>query len=814
MSKIARFCISDSVRSGAARPCSPDEFERLIDNVKLRETLDQLKLLAAGGDKEAYRRLKETLPVNLFHAMRYEGGKRSVDKAVRSGLVMFDVDHVADPAALWQAFIDKGGMVAFAVALAHRTPSDEGLRIVVERPDGISIADVQRQLADLLGVAYDTSTCDDARASFVVSRDRILYMDASHLWYPDEDTPDNRSRIEADNQRRFPSSKERRACLPPSTSQSLPPSNPGGGGAPGSVKENGSPCASEHNSQLSTVHSPLSTVKPPSFSGIAYTDIVRAYFEKKLGRQPLEGERNVQLLAAARDLWAITEGSEEKLRQIMPSMGLSDDEMDTIVHNAAAYRKANPIAKIPYLLWSVIKELEEKNDISTGIGDDFDEGMDEAVSDEVVEAEASIPTLPPVIKELVGIAPSGFKIPSVIACLAPLGTVLTRLRAPYIDGQMTFPGFHVVIEAPQASGKSFASRVVDTILRYVKEHDKVERAVEKEYERLARLNKNAKKQEEDPRVIIQCVPATISIAKILKRFDQSQGLGLFSFCCELDTLTKSNKRGAWSQKSDLYRIAFDGEEYGQDYMSENSYSTTVEARYNILSTGTPRALERMYADGEDGLVSRCIFGALGNQRYRSMPVWGRMTRQQQRTVDAKLHEAFALSFDETGRVMPEHEMSLPFLCGEMNIWLERKRLEAAKAGSIAIDTFRRRAALNGFRAGMMAHWLWGESPRRRKDVTAFALFIADLTLDGQLRRFANQLEVGEGQESPSLVLTRNNNRTIALYDSLPDVFTTADVAQAASEFLIKTPARNVIYGWKSAGLIEKTDVSQFRKLGG
>lgn len=195
------------------------------------------------------------------------------------------------------------------------------------------------------------------------------------------------------------------------------------------------------------------------------------------------------------------------------------------------------------------------------------------------------------------------------------------------------------------------------------------------------------------------------------------------------------------------------------------------------------------------------------------PVWGRMTRQQQRTVDAKLHEAFALSFDETGCVMPEHEMSLPFLCGEMNIWLERKRLEAAKAGSIAIDTFRRRAALNGFRAGMMAHWLWGESPRRRKDVTAFALFIADLTLDGQLRRFANQLEVGEGQESPSLVLTRNNNRTIALYDSLPDVFTTADVAHAASEFLIKTPARNVIYGWKSAGLIEKTDVSQFRKLG-
>ena len=815
MTRIARFCISDSVRSRAARPCSPEEFDRLIDNVQLRATLDQLKALVAAGDKEAYRTLKETLPVNLFHAMRYEDGKRSVNKAVRSGLVMFDVDHVADPTALWQAFIDKGGTKAFAVALAHRTPSDEGLRIVVERPDDVSIADVQRQLAELLGVAYDTSTCDDARASFVVSRDRILYMDASHLWYPDEDTPDNRARIEADNQRRYPSSKERRGASP---QQSLPQP---------SQREGAQSRRGEDNNASGQVSSPFegesegvsqedlggaSMGSSPSFSGIAYADIVRAYFDKKLGHQPLEGERNVQLLAAARDLWAITEGSEEKLRQILPSLGLSDDEMDNIVHNAAAYRKANPIAKIPYLLWSVIKELEEKNNVNTGIGDDFDESMDEAVPDEVVEAEANIPVLPPVIRELVSIAPSGFKIPTIIASLAPLGTALTRLRTPYIDGQMTFPGFHVVIEAPQASGKSFASRVVDTILRYVKERDKMERAVEKEYERKARLNKNAKKQEDDPRVIIQCVPATISIAKILKRFDQSQGLGLFSFCCELDTLTKTNKRGAWSQKSDLYRISFDGEEYGQDYMSDSSYSTTVQARYNILSTGTPKALERMYADGEDGLVSRCIFGALGNQRFRSMPVWGRLTRQQQRTIDAKLRDAFALSYDETGGVKPEYVMRMAFLCGEMNIWLERKRLEAAKAGSIAIDTFRRRAAVNGFRAGMMAHWLWGESPRRRKDVTDFALFIADLTLDGQLRRFADQLETGDVKDSPSLVLTRNTHRTVALYDVLPDVFTTADVTEHAGEFMIKTPARNVIYGWKTAGLIEKIDTNQFHKL--
>lgn len=769
---ISRICFTENVKSGAARPCSREEFDRIIDNAELPRTLDRLEALAADGDKEAYRTLKESLPVFCFHAMRYDGCRRLVKNAVRSGLVMLDVDHIDNPLTLYQRFVEKGGMKQFKVVCVYRTPSGKGLRFVFERTEDASIADDQLRLARFLDVAHDTSTCDDARASFAVSRDRFYFLAEDLLWYPDEDTPENRTRIEEENQRRYPSSEERGASPNPLL---------GEGAAD-------APIEAAYDASM-------------KFGELLYTDIIDRYFQKKLGHMPMEGERNVQLLAAARDLWAITEGSEEKLKQILPTLGLSDTEVDSVVHNAAAYRKANPIAKIPYLLWSVIKELEEEKKVDTGIGDEFDENVEEAVSDEVIEAEANIPALPPVIRELVAIAPPGFKIPSILASLAPMGTALTRLRAPYIDGQMTFPGFLVVIEAPQASGKSYASRVVDIILRYVKEHDKTERAVEREYERQTRLNKNAKKQEDDPRVIIQCVPATISIAKILKRFDQSCGLGLFSFSPEQDTLTKTNKRGAWSQKSDLYRIAFDGEEYGQDYMSENSYSTSVQVRYNLLTTGTPKALQRYYDDAEDGLVSRCIFGTLANQQFRSMPVWGRFTKGQQRIVDTKLRDAFNLSFDENGAVRPEHVMRLPWLCGEMNVWLERKRLEAAKAGSVALDTFRRRAAVNGFRAGMMAHWLWGESPRHRKDVSAFAVFIAELTLDGQMRRYADQLEVDD--EPRKEKNAQKQSRSSELFDSLPATFSLSDVAKETAQRNILSAPRKLIYGWRASGLIEK-----------
>ena len=784
MNRIARFCVSYNVKSGATKPCSLQEFERIVDDARLCSTLVRLEQLAAEGDKEAYRALKESLPVFCFHAMRYDGDRRLVKGAVRSGLVMLDVDHIDDPAALYRTFVDKGGLDRFATALVYRTPSGQGLRFVVERADGTSIVEEQRRLATFIGTAHDTSTCDDARASFAVSRDRIYYLDERLLWYPDDDTPENRQRLETANQQRYPSSDSRTApAAAPSATASAAPAD--------------APIAATYDASL-------------MFGGLRYADIVQRYFTKKLGHMPMEGERNVQLLSAARDLWAVTEGSETKLKQVLPTLGLSDAELDTIVRNAAAYRRANPVAKIPYVLWSVIKELEEENHIAaSAIGEEFDEGVGDSVPDEVIAAETAIPALPPVIRELTAIAPAGFKIPTIMACLPILGTALTRLRACYIDGQMTFPGFIVVISAPQASGKSFAGRLVDILLRYVKEHDREQRAIEREYERQMRLNKNAKKQIDDPRVVIQCVPATISIARILKRFDQSYDLGLFSFSPEQDTVTATNNRGGWSQKSDLYRIAFDGGEYGQEYMSENSYSAMVNVKYNLLTTGTPKSVTRFYSDAEDGLVSRCIFGQLANQQYCALPVWGKLTKAQQRLIDDKMREAFALSYDEMGVVQPEHEMRMPWLCGEMNLWLERKRREAAKGANVAMDTFRRRSAVIGFRAGMMAYWLWGENTRHRSEVCAFALFVAELTLSGQMDRFAEQLE----KDSATVAAKPSRPHTSAfaeLFDALPSTFTAADVAEAAARRNLKTLPRKLTYIWRTAGLID-SDGKVFRK---
>ncbi len=59
-----------------------------------------------------------------------------------------------------------------------------------------------------------------------------------------------------------------------------------------------------------------------------------------------------------------------------------------------------------------------------------------------------------------------------------------------------------------------------------------------------------------PKGIIRYVPATISITKLLQRLENARGLHLFAFAEEIDTVTKTFKRG-FSSYGDLLRVAFD-----------------------------------------------------------------------------------------------------------------------------------------------------------------------------------------------------------------------------------------------------------------
>jgi hypothetical protein len=74
-------------------------------NEHIQEICDEIKFLD-GNDPEEMARLKKQLPIITPHACRFRGdGSRKSANAVPSGLVMLDIDHVAEPRRIYAEHI-------------------------------------------------------------------------------------------------------------------------------------------------------------------------------------------------------------------------------------------------------------------------------------------------------------------------------------------------------------------------------------------------------------------------------------------------------------------------------------------------------------------------------------------------------------------------------------------------------------------------------------------------------------------------------------------------------------------------------------
>jgi hypothetical protein len=282
---------------------------------------------------------------------------------------------------------------------------------------------------------------------------------------------------------------------------------------------------------------------------------------------------------------------------------------------------------------------------------------------------------------------------------------------------------------------------------------------------------------------------------------KAQGLHLISISPEADTLTNSNKAGIWAQKSDIYRIAqdADGGRYGQDYSSETSFSAVVQVRYNLLTLGTPGAIARAYPDVEDGLITRCIIVSLPSQFGKQMPTRVQLSSRQLRIIQERVDALMNISQDEQGNVQPEHYLQLAWLRNGMEQWIQEQRIRSVRDDDHARDQFMRRAALIGFRAGMLAAFLWGNCNKKRQGYTIeFAHWVAHFILESLLERYAQTVnEQALSYERPK------SNRYPSLFDAMPDIFHLNNLRKACFSQGCKSPLKAIIFRWTDNGLIEK-----------
>ena len=526
---------------------------------------------------------------------------------------------------------------------------------------------------------------------------------------------------------------------------------------------------------------------PTEFKGIPYISIIAEWWRRN-GGEPQEGERNVKLHKLAVNLRAICDNKREVLMEVMPRFGLTDAELRSVV-DSACKEEPKGISKV---MQGIIDALE--------LGIPTDEIEDAEAVQEETGVKVNVKALPIGLKEsLVGV-PVSMHMPVLCGIMPICGAYADGVEVEYCDGNTHHLGLMAIIHGEQASNKSVVKNAIDVWKRQFDEEDALARKREEEWKERKKGRKANEKAPEDPHVLIRQVPITVSCSTLLKRFKNAAGHTLYSFGEELDTLRKTNGAGSWSSKYDIYRLSFDRGEWGQDYNSDAAESGVVKVAYNWTMLGTNGALRKCFkADNiENGLSSRVMLAEMPDTSFSKMPKFGKRSAED----EAKIQEAVTRLRSFTGL------LDVPRLRKAIEAWVEEKRVEAAKNIDHVKDTYRKRAAVIGFRCGAIFHILSGAA-RESKACLDFALMMAEYCLQQQIKAFGEALE-SQFVDARDECIRYGSNHSI--FDQLAPAFTMDDLRALKRGFCSEAGLRKIISRWYRDHWIEKTDKTHWRKL--
>ena len=533
------------------------------------------------------------------------------------------------------------------------------------------------------------------------------------------------------------------------------------------------------------------------FKGIPYTSIIAEWWHRN-GGEPAEGERNVKLHKLAVSLRTICDNKKEVLMQVMPRFGLSDVELRSVVDSAC---KETPKG-ISKMMQGIVDALE------MGIS------SDEIEDAEAVRAETgvkvNVKALPMGLKESLTGVPVSMHMPVLCGVLPIAAAYADQVMVEYCDGNLQHLGLMSIIRGEQASNKSVVKNAVDVWKRQFDEEDALARKREEEWKERKKGRKANEKAPDDPKVLIRMVPVTVSCSTLLKRFKNAQGHTLYSFGEELDTLRKTNGAGSWSSKYDIYRLSFDKGEWGQDYNSDAAESGVVKVAYNWTMLGTNGALRKCFKSDniENGLSSRILVAEMPDSSFSKMPKFGRRSAGD----EAMIQEAVTRLRAFSGLI------DTPRLRKAIEGWVEQKRVEAAKDIDHVKDTYRKRAAVIGFRCGVVFHLL-SMGARNLKSQTSnlkeskacidFALMMAEYCLSQQIKTFGEAL-LSQYVDAHEECQRYGANHSV--FDQLAPTFTIDDLRALKRGYCSESAMRMIISRWMRDGWISKTDRYHWSKV--
>ena len=769
-----------------SRQMTWSEIETMLTDSNLQRIVNDIR---SGKDR------KKELPAICWVGLSSTGHRKASD-CQPTQLVMVDIDHVKEvdkAAADLLSKLQADEELKSSVACIHKTPR-LGLRIVfkgiIDSPMLIEhISWISERLTLGSYGDVDTAVKDFSRLSFLVPLGDFVYA--------------NKELLDGPNLTEGPlhNDVEQRE-----TSASAP------------VKEKVVEGRLFDNTSVEDFsEEERAKFDKAEYRGTPLKVIVDKYVE--VNGKPGSGEVHNYYNEMVKNFRNICDNNKRLLLYILPRFGHTMDECWSQIKSIT---RVNTLSRLEKSFYFFLKD----NGFYQPRGQRNDE-LKQYMLSEVEEKATMPPYLPPVFRELVGIAPIDFVLPAINSLLPILGTLTSYLKAIYpYDNREHTTSFFSVIYAPPGTGKGFVERYLDILFEDLKLRDFIQSERENVYLRVLQKKGANDKSPDMPHTSLRIIPAKNSEAEFLQKQRDNHGYHMFTYAAEMDSWAKGVK-AAGGNKDDMIRIAWDNGEYGQQFKSANTFKGTVRLYWNVLITGTLAQVESYFKNVENGLVTRCSFTSIDNQEFAEAPVWKRINSRSMSTirkfmdrcdrrsytepctinvldVESVSDDDFDKEIDWKFQFRERQEIDMSWIMPTIEKFEKEQMQKAALDIDRARDVFRRRVGVRGFRLGMICYGLW-ETPRKT-DLEKCCPFIdwwMHRDIESMLKlwgaRYNEQTDV-----SPIAVQR-------SVFDKLEDTFTKNDVYVVCLKQGIKTPVRRILFDWKKLGYIQQEDKETFKK---
>ena len=671
------FCYQKNF-SNPTLPVDEAQFWALVRATQWNETIDKFRETHDAA-------LKRKLPAFIFQATFDEttskagkvGAWRKQAATRLTGLVVMDIDHVEEPFTLYQGWVEKGlDWKALGIELIYVTPSGKGVKIVFKaRMNWGNLIDNQHEMAKLLGVEVDESCKDASRMSFICKESDILYIDKELFTYENKEFAERYDALYRDGH----SAAERKSAK-----------------SAESARETTTSRENNEGSQISQ----MTQINERSFKGRPYSEIIDEWWQKN-GGVPQEGERNVKLYQLAVNLRAICDNNPQLLMQVMPRLGLDEQELHAIVESACK--------EPPKGLTKPMREIVEK--CTGGQSPCALQGgnINSQLEDWGSQIEAMFDDFP-ILKDICkGLKKSQYPAAMIVAGAFEM-TLMTRCWYRFYhrpEEQRRLNSSALIIGDP-ASGKSFATRLFKLLAAPIVAADKVGKDAINAYREQMRTKGANKEKPKKPKVVVRVHPARTSNAQFIQDMvnavemvdGEEMHLHMLTFDTELDNTVTVQKGGSWIDKMSLELKAFHNEEDGQAYSNNDSILQDFNVYWNYVYTGTPIALKKKVNEQNfgSGLATRLTVIPLPATNFEMM--------SRESMVDYESDNRLKAWAEKLDRM--KGELSVQKIVDELYDWTARRMMDAQENDSKADEMLLKRCAYHGLNYAapfiVMRHW--------------------------------------------------------------------------------------------------------------